>query len=219
MPSPDDLPEPVQPLSRRNAMRLTHERFRADAQGLISSVDQAMERIAARRNAAKEQKRAEEQRRKAEEEQRREEEQARLLEKRRLDAIAGLSPEQISAAEAVANWDFIKDSTDPEDFRNHLARYPDHDASVAWARSRLDETVWSSLAGSENASKLQAYLNELPKGKYVSEANARLAALKEADEARKADEEQRDKEYAAWEAVKGTTDPGTLQAFLHVLIS
>ena len=214
MPSPDDLPELVKPLSRRNAMRLTHERFRADAQGLISSIDQALERISARRQAENEQKRIEEERRKADEQQRREQEQARLLEQKRLDAIAGLSPEQISAAEAVANWDFIKDSNDPEDFRNHLARYPDHEASFAWARSRLDETIWQSLDGSESASKLQAYLNEMPKGKYVAEANARLTALKETDNARKADEERRDKEYAAWEAVKGTTDPGTLQAFL-----
>src|SRR5262245_63850302 len=35
MPRAEELPEPIRPLARRNAVRLSHERFRADAQGLI----------------------------------------------------------------------------------------------------------------------------------------------------------------------------------------
>src|SRR5580658_3646047 len=37
MPRPDELPEAIRPLATRNAVRLTHERFRADVQGLINS--------------------------------------------------------------------------------------------------------------------------------------------------------------------------------------
>ena len=87
MPRPEDLPETLKPLARRNAMRLTHEGFRADAQGFIDSIDQALERIS-------EHHKAKERQRQLEEERRREE--------ARLKATAGLSAEQIAVAETVA---------------------------------------------------------------------------------------------------------------------
>jgi formylglycine-generating enzyme required for sulfatase activity len=43
MPRPDELPEAIRPLARHNAVRLTHERFRADAQGLVKSLQQALQ--------------------------------------------------------------------------------------------------------------------------------------------------------------------------------
>jgi len=45
MPRAADLPEALRPLVSRNALRLTHERFRADAQGLIKSLQQALVEI------------------------------------------------------------------------------------------------------------------------------------------------------------------------------
>jgi formylglycine-generating enzyme required for sulfatase activity len=42
MPSADSLPEPLKPLVRRNALRLTHERFRADVQGLVNGIEAAL---------------------------------------------------------------------------------------------------------------------------------------------------------------------------------
>jgi hypothetical protein len=42
MPRWEDLPQSLQPLARRNAVRLTHERFRADSQGLIKALQQAL---------------------------------------------------------------------------------------------------------------------------------------------------------------------------------
>ena len=38
MPKPDQLPEAIRPLARRNAVRLTHERFEADTQGLVTRI-------------------------------------------------------------------------------------------------------------------------------------------------------------------------------------
>jgi hypothetical protein len=38
MPRPDELPEAIRPLATRNAVRLTHERFRADTQGLVKAL-------------------------------------------------------------------------------------------------------------------------------------------------------------------------------------
>ena len=38
MPRTDELPEPLRPLATRNAVRLTHERFRSDVQGLVAAL-------------------------------------------------------------------------------------------------------------------------------------------------------------------------------------
>src|SRR5262249_45692474 len=54
MPRPDELPETLKPLARRNAVRLTHERFRADAQSLIKAIQASLEDAAALRQAQKE---------------------------------------------------------------------------------------------------------------------------------------------------------------------
>src|SRR5580704_14863276 len=45
MPRPDELPDTLKPLARRNAVRLTHERFRADTQGLIKALQDALGEI------------------------------------------------------------------------------------------------------------------------------------------------------------------------------
>jgi hypothetical protein len=42
MPRADKLPEPMRPLARRHAVRLTHERFRADVQALITALQRAL---------------------------------------------------------------------------------------------------------------------------------------------------------------------------------
>jgi hypothetical protein len=51
MPRPDELPEAIRPLATRNAVRLTHERFRADVQGLIKALQGALADVAALRPA------------------------------------------------------------------------------------------------------------------------------------------------------------------------
>jgi hypothetical protein len=43
MPQARQLPESLEPLSRRNAVRLSHERFKADAQGLVKQLEKAVE--------------------------------------------------------------------------------------------------------------------------------------------------------------------------------
>jgi hypothetical protein len=45
MPRPEELPEELRPLARRNAVRLTYERFRADTQGLVKALQQTLEEI------------------------------------------------------------------------------------------------------------------------------------------------------------------------------
>jgi hypothetical protein len=83
MPRTDELPEELRPLARRNAVRLTHERFRADTQGLVKALQQSLEEIEALRQsqaATLRRARAEEERRRqeAEAERRAEEEERRI---------------------------------------------------------------------------------------------------------------------------------------------
>ena len=69
MPRPDELPEAIRPLATRNAVRLTHERFRADTQGLVKALQQTFEEADALRQAHVEAGRhgqAEEERKRAE---------------------------------------------------------------------------------------------------------------------------------------------------------
>jgi hypothetical protein len=180
MPRADALPEPLKPLARRNAVGLTQERFKADAQGLVKALEDALAEVeeARRRTAAEAstaaEKRALEQAAKAEEAARAEKERARL------DAIAGLSPEQIAKAEELANWDFIKSSESIEDFRDHLARFP-RGVSERWARSRLEARVWTELSRSANGDALRGFLEEFPKGAHAIEAAAKLAGLEAAE--------------------------------------
>jgi formylglycine-generating enzyme required for sulfatase activity len=51
VPRSDELPEPIKPLARRHAVRLTHERFRSDVQGLVKALEQALEHTGALRRA------------------------------------------------------------------------------------------------------------------------------------------------------------------------
>src|SRR5262245_35798334 len=49
MPGADDLPDALRALATRHAVRLTHERFRADTQALAKAIRQAFDDVAAAR--------------------------------------------------------------------------------------------------------------------------------------------------------------------------
>jgi sugar lactone lactonase YvrE len=82
MPRPEELPEAIRPLARRNAVRLTHERFRADAQGLVKALQQAFDEVESLRQTQAEALRQA----KLEEERKREEEAASARAKAQRDA-------------------------------------------------------------------------------------------------------------------------------------
>ncbi|MGH6673667.1 MAG: TIR domain-containing protein, partial [Xanthobacteraceae bacterium] len=96
MPRPDDLPEPLRPLARRNAVRLTHERFRSDVQGLVKALQQSLEQIEAQRKLETEAVR----RAQAEAEQKRQEaEAARLAKEEERRRLVELEAGERTAAE------------------------------------------------------------------------------------------------------------------------
>jgi hypothetical protein len=212
MPRAEALPEPLKALARRNAVGLTQERFRADAQGLIKALEDALAEVEeARRRAeteasAAENRRAAEQAAKAEEAARVEKERARL------DAIAGLSPEQIAKAEELANWDFIKASEGSQEFRDHLARFP-QGVTERMARKRLEALVWAGLSQPVGADALKGFLAEFPNGTHASEATANLAELEsQAAAAREAAEGEK-REMDAWASASAAGTASALADF------
>jgi hypothetical protein len=180
MPPGDELPNDMRPLVRRNAVRLTHERFHADTQGLIKALEQALDDAEAKRRAE-----AETARRAAADNERKLQEAAAVAlaqaqheadQQERHAARAGLSPEQIAKAEELANWDFIKESNSAQDFRDHLARFPGG-ACERIARHRLATLLWASLGKKPDRQVVLSYLEEFADGVFAEQAKARLAAL------------------------------------------
>jgi TPR repeat protein len=204
MPRPEELPEAIRPLARRNAVRLSYERFRADAQGLIKALQRALEEVETLRQAQAEaarQAHAEAERKRQEDAanaraqaQREAEEQARRdKEQARLTAIAGLSADQIGKAEELANWDFIKSSESAQEFRDHLARFP-HGVTERMARAGLESLMWAGLSGRPDLPGLRSFLNEFPDGKRAADAKAQLADLERQAAAAREEEERRREE-------------------------
>jgi TIR domain len=151
MPRPDELPDEIRPLARRNAVRLTHEKFKADAQSLIKAIQQSLDEASVVRSAK--------------DEVRQEEVQARL------SALAGLSAEQIAQAEELANWDLIKANANPsaQDFRNHIAQFPGG-VTERFARARLEDLVWAGFGAAPTLDQLADFLAEFPQGVHAKEA-------------------------------------------------
>jgi hypothetical protein len=224
MPRLEDLPEAIRLLARRNAVRLTHERFRADAHSLVKALQQALDEAealrqarveAARRAQTEAERRREEEaanerakvQREAEEHARREKEQARLT------AIAGLSADKIDKAEELANWDFIKASESAQEFRDHLARFP-HGVTERMARTRLESLMWAGLSVRPDLSGLRSFLDQFPDARHAADAKARLAALERQSPAAREEEERGSQEMAAWVSASTIGDAAALKAFL-----
>lgn len=105
MPRSTELPESLKPFARCNAVRLTHERFRADTQGLIKALEQVLtEADAARRvdgEAARREAKAKE---KAEAERRRQERlEARKRRETKPEAPPG-ETERREPSSGVVGW-------------------------------------------------------------------------------------------------------------------
>jgi formylglycine-generating enzyme required for sulfatase activity len=82
MPEVGDLPGDLKALVRRNALKLSHDRFRAESELLASAVERALEKTATERREREEKERLEAERRQKEEQERLETEQR---EKERLE--------------------------------------------------------------------------------------------------------------------------------------
>lgn len=97
------------------------------------------------------------------------------------------------AAIELSFWDSIKSSTNPEDFKAYLDKYPDGQfASLAKLRvqparsasvssstdtNTLEMTYWNAIKDSKNPSDFKAYQARFPNGFFADLAASRVASL------------------------------------------
>jgi formylglycine-generating enzyme required for sulfatase activity len=88
--------------------------------------------------------------------------------------------ETVTAKDGVAiereAWSYVKNSVDPQDFRDFLKNFPSG-ANASNAKIKLEQAVWDAVQGSKDKGKIQGYLNEFPAGANVPLAKIKLKQL------------------------------------------
>ena len=191
-PRATDLPETLQPLTRRNFIRLSHERYGGDCQSLINDLKKALEQAEAERTQLEQQRLAEEQQTRTaqDEELRRQEDQARQ------GVHAGLSSEEIRKAEELANWKFVDNAPTESLLRDHLRRFPKGTTKMM-ARTTLDRLVWRRVSEKPEKEPLEGYLFEFPKGEKAIEARTFLKTIIEREDSIRQQQEHLARKEAA----------------------
>src|SRR5262249_5571896 len=136
IPRKDALPTDIAPLTRKNAVRLTHERFAADCEGLVKELKDALRAISAKSGQAEPIDPGIEVDDRAS--------TVALLQEaeQQHSAAAAVSPEASTDVEELANWDAIKGGKSPGKLRDHLARFP-NGSTEPLARAQLEALIWS----------------------------------------------------------------------------
>ncbi len=133
------------------------------------------------------------------------------------------------AAIELSFWDSIKNSTNPDDFKAYLDKYPDGQfAALAKSRAQPTRTAapagdansaemiyWNTIKDSRNPADLRAYVTKFPNGLFVELANNRIASLEaEGREAARARESaaaaDRARNTHLFDVQDGSRMPGTL---------
>jgi TIR domain len=164
MPRESTLPRSIRHLARRNAAGLRGAHFQADCQGLVNDIKAYLASVEGMRAASPEAERVKAEKR-----------WGRAAEERaRQQALAGRSPEEVRKAEERANWELIKTSDEPEDFRDHLVRFP-QGPTADLAQKALEDVRWKALAPESDGFALIAFSKEFPESTYQGELLERIA--------------------------------------------
>lgn len=168
-------------------MRLTHDRFKADAQGLMKVLKGALdEAVAARAAKTEAERRAAEdalQRKQEEEVARAAEAELQAAERAVRQTAQGLTPEERRIEEELASWRFVErqialESIGPpahiSELRNHLARFPGGTTD----RFALEGIFWDELRDSNDLASLEAFVAEFPTERHAAEVASRIGFLK-----------------------------------------
>jgi hypothetical protein len=204
MPRPDELPEGLRPLARRNAIRLTHERFRADVQGLVKALQQALKEIDERQQKQAE---AEAAQRAEAERGRLEAEAARRAEEEERARIAAEQAQQRAAEEHR-----LREAEAAERAKEEQRRLE----AEAARRAEEEERARIAAEQAQQHAAEERRLREAESAGRAKEEQRRLEAeaeqraqeqrrLREAEAARRAEEEERRKKAEA-EARQGAAE-------------
>ena len=204
MPRADELPEGLRPLARRNAIRLTHERFRADVQGLVKALQQALKEIDERQQKQAD---AEAAQRAEAERGRQEAEAARRVEQEERARIAAEQAQQHAAEERR-----LREAESAERAKEEQRRLE----AEAARRAEQEERARIAAEQAQQHAAEERRLREAESAERAKEEQRRLKAeaeqraqeqrrLREAEAARRAEEEERRKKAEA-EARQGAAE-------------
>lgn len=200
LPRAEALPEFIRGLVRRGGVSLRPDEFQADCDSLIRALRKALgagQGERPRPQAARQEARP-----------------VQTAQGTWEPAQAARTPEDIRKAEELANWDFIKDSPDPEEFRNHLARYG-NGPTGGHAYYRLEALVWADPATHGLIQNLRQFIEEFPGSEHTSAAEMELARLETAAEGERLAAERRREETRAWSRVAASSKIRELEEFLE----
>ena len=182
MPHPEQLPEVLRPLARRNAVRLTHERFRADTQGLVKALEHALAEIEeARQELAKAEaeRRADEQRRLQEAEAARRAEVEVLRRKAEQEAQERAEAERRRLQEVEAAQRAEEEARKRKAEQEAKERAAEERRRIeADARQRAEaEQAFAVAKRANTIAAIEAFLAEHPASALAEEAKALEATL------------------------------------------
>lgn len=93
---------------------------------------------------------------------------------------APVKDETLTARDAAAiereAWSYIRNSNDPQEFRDFLKDFPSG-ANAGNAKVKLEQTAWDAVKDSKDKAKIQAYLSEFSSGTNAPLARIRLRQL------------------------------------------
>ena len=199
LPRAEALPEYIRALVRRGGVSLRPDEFQADCDSLIRALKRAFAAGQGGRAPA--------------ESARQEARPVQMAQGTWEPAQAARSPEDIRKAEEIANWDYIKDSPDPDEFRDHLARYG-NGPTCGHAYYRLETLVWADPATHGLIQNLRRFIEEFPRSERVPAAEVELARLETAAEGERLAAESRREQTRAWSKVAASTKIRALEEFL-----
>jgi hypothetical protein len=157
MPRAESLPESLRMLTNRQAIRLTHERFRADAESLAKAINDAiMLATKVRRDD-------------------------RLRRFRHGDDYQeqhqkiGASLLRFVAEKERADWERIRGKSDADALRAHIAKWNGDTAYKAL--EELERCVWEEVGLAPDLTAVEKFLAEFPNGEYSEQAEALLRKL------------------------------------------
>lgn len=149
MPTEADLPEPIAPLARRQALTLSNARFDADLRDAIVQVHwtlaQAEDRLVRKTGVV------------------------RLLEPRDGTGETPSWMRFVPREEERRAWAAIAESDDVAAFRRHRAAFPTG-AYADLAARRIDDIVWRDALYSRDYRQIASYLMEFPEGEHRAKA-------------------------------------------------
>ncbi|MDT4967141.1 MAG: hypothetical protein QOJ64_1878 [Acidobacteriota bacterium] len=114
----------------------------------------------------------------------------------------GTNSENNPAAVELALWNSVKDSSNPDDYRAYLTKYPSGQFAaiakykIAALDTAAERSYWENIKNTANPEDLRVYLNKYPNGIYVDAARNQIDALERAAREEAARKEEAIKEEA-----------------------